>query len=74
MKITEDNFGRLVQDPVVISPYVRKLILDNQYIVEKLKIEHNKFKVQYKQLGGDDWKGTKPKVFEIFESILGDKK
>jgi len=30
LKLTEDNFGRLVQDPVVISPNVRKQILENQ--------------------------------------------
>ena len=36
IELNEDNFGRLVQDPVVISSEIRQHILENQMIRDRL--------------------------------------
>ena len=82
MELTEKDFEHEVFNRLIItstriglsSSTVKKQILSNQEIVKRLKEELKVFQKTYKKLGGDDWKGTKPKVFEIFQSILGDKK
>lgn len=47
-----------------------KRISKDRQTVKRIVEEYNKFKLQYENLGGDKWKGTKPRVFEIFEKIL----